>query len=43
MPKEEKPWSDMTEEEWKVERERIQKIHASHFSGFGENMQKTFE
>ena len=43
MPKEEKPWSNMTEEEWKIERKRIQKIQASHFSGFGENTQKTFE
>jgi hypothetical protein len=41
--KEEKPWSIMTEDEWKVERKRIQKIQARHFSGFGENAQKTFE
>lgn len=43
MPKEEKPWSDMTEEEWKVERKRIQKIQSRHHSGFGENVQKIFE
>lgn len=43
MPKEEKLWSEMTEEEWKVERERIKKIQARHFGGFGENVQKTFE
>lgn len=43
MPKEEKLWFNMTEDEWKVERKRIQSIQARHFRGFGENVQKTFE
>lgn len=34
--KEEKPWSAMTEKEWKAERERIKKIQKKHYAGFGE-------
>lgn len=44
--KEEKPWSEMTEEEWKVEKERIRKIQERHYhSGTleKESIQKTFE
>jgi len=41
--KEEKLWFNMTKNEWKAERKRIQEIQARHFSGFGENIQKTFE
>ena len=26
-----KPWSEMTEEEWKIERERIRKLQEAHF------------
>lgn len=26
-----KPWSEMTEEEWKKERQRIRKIQNEHF------------
>ena len=43
MPKEEKPWSEMTDGEWKVERKKIQSIQARHFSSFGEDVQRTFE
>lgn len=43
MSKEQKPWSEMTENEWKVERNRIQKIQARYYSELGENVQKTFE
>lgn len=43
MPKEEKLWFNMTEDEWKVERKRIQSIQARHFRGFDENVQRTFE
>ena len=31
MSKEEKPWSGMTEEEWKIERERIKRLQEAHF------------
>ena len=31
MGKEEKPWSGMTEEEWKIERERIRRLQEAHF------------
>lgn len=34
--KEEKPWSEMTEEEWKEERKRIKKVQKQHYVGFGE-------
>ena len=29
--KEQKPWSGMTEEEWKIERERTRRIQETHF------------
>lgn len=35
--KEEKSWSKMTEEEWKIERERNKNIQKRHYAGFGEN------
>ena len=43
MPKEEKPWSEMTEEEWQAECLRIRKIQARYFGGYGESIQKKFE
>ena len=30
--KEQKPWSEMSEEEWKRERERIRKLQEAHFN-----------
>lgn len=29
--KEEKPWSEMTEEEFQIQRERVRKIQEAHF------------
>lgn len=29
--KEENPWSEMSEEEWKKEKERIRRIQGAHF------------
>lgn len=29
--KEEKPWSGMSEEEWKEEREKVKKIQETHY------------
>ena len=36
MNKEEKLWSEMTDEEWKEERKRVRKIQEKHYAGFGE-------
>ena len=43
MPKEEKLWTTMSEDEWQAERLRIRKIQARHFGGYGESIQKKFE